>query len=190
MISCKTEITTGNEVQLDDFPVRYNTDVEVHRTEPSVRLGPETESGLQSKNCLVTSQFLQDTGEHFHWHSFQLHDSGRIEWAVPRAVLEMPLMWSHTEQLLFMPCLQDTNPPAPGLRAVGSIVWCDCGMKLWFGTFAILRMGKGSKISCAIDQLKSAARVQAPKRLHASQRSHTPSRSALVPHMCATLISN
>lgn len=140
------------------------------------------------KNCLVTSQFLRNTGVHFHLHSSQLPDLGWIWWLVSHVLFKMPLMWSYT---LHSYCLchvcEITNLSAPSLHAD---VWCDCGINLWFGTFAVLLMGKGSKISCAVDQLKSAARVHAPKHLQASQRTHTPSKSALLPHMCTTIISN
>lgn len=105
----------------------------MHRAEPSARPGPATESGVQSKNCLVTSQFLRNTGLHFHWHSSQLPDSGWIWWPVPHVVLKTPLMWSYTAQLLFMPCLRDNNSTSTksACRWLDSLMWLQNEALVW-----------------------------------------------------------
>lgn len=94
----------------------------------------------------------------------------------------MPLMWSSTlcSSRLCYVC-QITDLPA----ACQVTVWSDCGKKVRRGTFAILYLGKWSKIFCTVDQLKPAPQVQTPKCGYASQPSHTPSlqRAARFPHV-------
>lgn len=163
-------------VPLDDFPVCNNTDVELHRTKPSAWPEPATESGVQSRNCLVTSQILNNTGVYFLWHSSQLPEYGWIWWPVPGVVLKMPLMWSYilgSYRLCYV--CEITNLPAASLHANGCVVWSDCGKKVQPGMFAILHLGKWSKLFCTVDQLKPDPQVQTPKCLHASLPSHTPS---------------
>lgn len=156
------EITAGKKVSLDDFPVCYNTAVEVHRTYPSARPWPATESGVQSKTRLLTSPFLQNTGVHFHQHFIFTEFDGRC------FMQSVKCCWRS-----YRLCLRDNKSTSTKsvCRCLDSLMRLRNEAMVWHVCYLL---GKWSKISCVIEPLKSAAQVQEPKRLQASQPSPTP----------------